>query len=74
MKNKIIDNFTKTAIIKIGSQSAGWFPLPKGGGCYEYIRNFITYDSFRNTCSYNLHRHKKITTPPTKLVWLFYDK
>jgi len=23
---------------KIGSQSAGWFPSPKGGGCYQYIR------------------------------------
>lgn len=23
--------------INIGSQSAGWFPLPKGGGAVEYI-------------------------------------
>ena len=54
-----------------GSWSAGWFPLPKGGGWHEYIRD-ITY---RNRCrSTDCHdfRHKKITTPPAKWVWLFW--
>ncbi len=78
---KLIDNQIKTVIIKLGSQSAGvWFPLPKRGGRYEHIRDFVInsrifcFDSICcGTCSDNTQRHKKITTLAWTAWWLFYN-
>ena len=52
----------------------GMVSTSEGRWRYEYIRNIITSDGFRFTCSDNLHRHKKITTLADQAWWLFLIK